>query len=34
VAKKYFSEDKLTVATLEPLPLTGKKLGPPPGPLR
>jgi len=34
VAKKYFSDDKLTVATLEPLPLSGKKLGPPPGPLR
>lgn len=34
VAQKYFSDDKLTVATLEPLPLSGRKLGPPPGPLR
>jgi len=34
VAQKYFSDDKLTVATLEPLPLSGKKTGPPPGPLR
>lgn len=34
VAQKYFTDDKLTVATLEPLPLSGKKLGPPPGPLR
>jgi zinc protease len=34
VAQKYFSDDKLTVATLEPLPLSGKKAGPPPGPLR
>ncbi|MFZ1180470.1 MAG: pitrilysin family protein [Herbaspirillum sp.] len=34
VAQKYFSDDKLTVATLEPLPLSGRKPGPPPGPLR
>lgn len=34
VAKKYFGDDKLTVATLIPLPLSGKKLGPPLGPLR
>jgi len=34
VAQKYFGDDQLTVATLEPLPLSGKKTGPPPGPLR
>src|SRR5580765_3584804 len=34
VAQKYFSDDKLTVATLEPLPLSGRKPEPPPGPLR
>ncbi|WP_034297900.1 pitrilysin family protein [Herbaspirillum sp. RV1423] len=33
-AQKYFTDDRLTVATLEPLPLSGKKMGPPPGPLR
>lgn len=30
VAKKYFSDDNLTVATLVPLPLDGKKPSPPP----
>jgi zinc protease len=34
VAQKYFNDDGLTVATLVPLPLTGKKPGPPPGMLR
>jgi len=34
VAQKYFNDDGLTVATLVPLPLAGKKLGPPPGMLR
>jgi zinc protease len=30
VAKKYFSDDQLTVATLVPLPLSEKKTAPPP----
>jgi len=30
VAQRYFGDDGLTVATLLPLPLAGKKLGPPP----
>jgi zinc protease len=31
VAQKYFGDDALTVATLVPLPLSGKKAAPPPG---
>jgi zinc protease len=31
VAKKYFGDDELTVATLVPLPLSEKKAEPPPG---
>jgi zinc protease len=31
VAQKYFVDDALTVATLVPLPLSGKKAAPPPG---
>jgi len=34
VAKKYFSDDTLTVATLVPLPLSEKKSAPPPKGLR
>jgi len=30
VARKYFTDDTLTVATLVPLPLDGKKPAPPP----
>ena len=31
VARKYFNDDNLTVATLVPLPLTEKKAAPPAG---
>jgi zinc protease len=35
VAKEYFSEDQLTIATLVPLPLSGKpRMAPPPGAFR
>lgn len=35
VAQKYFGDDQLTVATLVPLPLSGKpRAAPPPGPIR
>ena len=34
VAQKYFGDDGLTVATLIPLPLAGRKFAPLPGMLR